>query len=282
MNLNQVMRSWSRAFAAQFRFKILILSIFPLIISVLLWGGLMWWRLQSIIDFVQTYLTNHNGFTTAGELLSALGLLALKTLVVPLLSMWFLLPAMVMSSLLLIALVVMPTISAHVGKRDFPHLERRFGGSFLGSLGFALSSFVLFTIAWFASLPLLFFPPVYVFVQPLLWGWLSYRIMSYDALAAYADAEERSTIFTTHKVPLILIGTIAGWFGTLPSALWLGGAMSFAYVLFFPVFICLAIWLCLVIFIFTGCWYQYYCLSALHALRQSRETSIVVLENEAV
>jgi hypothetical protein len=267
MNLSAVMRSWVRAIATQFRFKILLLSIIPLIISLLLWGGLMAWRMQALFDFFQSYFSGHEGFSTASQFLNSLGLLALKTLIVPLLAMWLLLPLVVITSLLFIGVLVMPTIAKHVGARDFPLLEKRQGASFLSSLGFSLGSFFLFVFVWIVTLPLILVPPVYVLLQPLLWGWLTYRVMSYDALAMFADKEERIALVAKHRGSLLLIGLIAGWFSSLPSILWMGGAMSVASVFFFPIFISLAIWVYLLIFIFTGLWYQHYCLDALQQWR---------------
>jgi hypothetical protein len=92
--------------------------------------------------------------------------------------------------------------------------------------------------------------------------------MSYDALALYANKEERRQLVTQHRASLLLIGIIAGWFSGLPSMLWMG-AMSVAYVAFFPVFVSLAIWVYLLIFIFTGLWYQFYCLDALQKMRMA-------------
>lgn len=273
MNFTAVLRSWARALASQFRFKILILSVIPLLISLAVWGGLMAWRLQAVFDFIQSYFTQHNGFSDASAILNSLGLLALKTVIVPLLAMWLLLPLVIITSLLFIGVLVMPTIAKHVGKRDFPQLELRQGSSFLASLGFSLGAFFLFVFAWIVTLPLIFVPPVYVLVQPLLWGWLTYRVMSYDALTLFADKEERKLLVRKHRGSLLLIGIIAGWFSGLPSMLWMGGAMSMAYVAFFPVFVSLAIWAYLLIFIFTGLWYQHFCLDVLQALRQEQKST---------
>lgn len=273
MNFQEIMRAWAKAVVAQFRFKILLLSLIPLLLSLLMWGGLMAWRLQSVFDFIQSYFSAHQGFSSASDVLNSLGLLTLKTVIVPLLAMWLLLPVMMLTSLLFIGVLVMPVISRHIGQRDYPQLERRRGGSLLGGLAYALGSFLLFVLVWIVSLPLIFFPPVYVFVQPLLWGWLTYRIMSYDALAEHADYEERNEICLKNRGALILMGMIAGWFGTLPSLLWMGGAMSMAYVVFFPLFVSLAIFLSLLIFIFTGLWYQHFCLAALQTLRQTNGTN---------
>jgi len=53
----------------------------------------------------------------------------------------------------------------------------------------------------------------------------------------------------------------------VPGMLWMGGVMS---VVFFPFLAGFAIWLYVLIFIFTGLWFQYYCLEALAALRGVR------------
>lgn len=267
MNFNDMMRAWGRSFVAQFRFKIILLSLVPLLLSLLLWGSLMWWRLQTMFDTIQSYFANHNTYANTGELLSSLGLLAFKTLVVPLLAMWMLLPVMIISCLLFIGLIVMPTISKHVGQRHYPNLQMKQGGSLLGSLGFSLSSLFLFVLAWIVSLPLLVFPPIYVFVQPLLWGWITYRIMCYDALSSYANLEERKQLVREHRPTLLLMGVIAGWVGSLPSLIWMGGALSVTVAFLFPILVSLAIWLYLVIFVFTGLWFQYYCLGALEKMR---------------
>lgn len=276
MNFTAVLRSWARALSTQFRFKILLLSVIPLLISLAVWGGLMAWRLQAVFDFIQSYFSNHDGFANASAILNSLGLLALKTVIVPLLAMWLLLPLVIITSLLFIGVLVMPTVAKHVGQRDFPQLELRRRSSFFASLGFSLGSFFIFVFAWIVTLPLFFVPPVYVLVQPLLWGWLTYRVMSYDALAPFADKQERQLLVAKHRGSLLLIGIIAGWFSGLPSMLWMGGAMSMAYVAFFPIFVSLAIWAYLLIFIFTGLWYQHFCLDALQALRQEQNAEVTI------
>ena len=266
MHIPEIARAWVRALAAQFRFKIILLSLIPLLISLLLWGALLAWRLQSVFDFIQSYFSDHHNFGDARDVLASLGLLTFKAVIVPLLSLWLLLPIMIMTSLLFVGVMAMPAIAKHVGGRDFPLLEQRHGASMLGSFAYSLASFFLFSFCWVVTLPLIFIPPIYVLVHPLLWGWLTYRVMSFDALANYADREERTALVTRHRSALLLIGIIAGLLGALPSALWMSGAM----ITFLPFFAGLAIWIYLLIFIFTGLWFQYYCLDALQTLRRER------------
>ena len=270
MKLQGVMRSWGKAVVAQFHLRILLLSLLPFFASLVLWGALMWWGMQDLIDFVQALFVEHDGFKTAGDLLAVSGMLAFKTVIVPLIAMWILLPLMVITSLLAIGLMAMPVISRHVSRRDYPQLERRKGGSLLGSLWHAFSSFLIFLFLWLLSLPLVLIPPVHFIVQPLLWGWLTYRVMAYDALAEHADTEERLALTRMHRTPLLIIGTVTGVLGAAPTLLWLGGVMS---VVLFPLFAALAIWLYVLVFVFTGLWFQYYCMAALQQHRDAGDTS---------
>jgi len=192
------------------------------------------------------------------------GLGALKTVLVPLIAMWLLLPLMILTALLCIGLIAMPIIVKHVGKRHFPALEARKGGSFWGSLWMSGSSFVTFMFLWLLTLPLSLIPPLTFIILTLLWGWLTYRVMAYDALADYADAQERQAILRIHRWPLLIIGAVSGAMGAAPTLLWLGGALS---VIFFPLLAAGSIWLYVLVFVFTGLWFQYYCLAALQKYR---------------
>lgn len=266
LNLSGLIKTWGRAVQAQFHWRILLLSLLPFFASLLLWGLAMWWGMQDLIDFLQRYFVEHDGFKSAGDLLASVGLLTLKTVIVPFIAMWLLLPLMLVSSLIAIGVLAMPVIGRHVGSRHYPKLEQRQGGSFFGSLWHGFSSFLVFLALWLLSLPLVLIPPVHFMLQPLLWGWLTYRVMSYDALASHADADERKAIMRTHRQSLLVIGIVCGVLGAAPGLLWLGGVLS---LVFLPFFAGLAIWLYLLIFIFTGLWFQHYCMAALQQHRDA-------------
>ena len=96
-------------------------------------------------------------------------------------------------------------------------------------------------------------------------GWLTYRVMSYDALADHASVEERRVLMRAHRWPLLAIGIAAGAMVAAPTLLWLGGALS---VILFPLLAGVSIWLYVLVFVFCGLWFQHYTLSALASLRQ--------------
>lgn len=262
--MTPVFVSFFRALVSQLHIRMLLLTILPFIVAVALWGVALWQGLQPLIDQLHAWFADYGLFHSAGEMLDAIGLNAVRAILVPLLAMWLLLPFMIVTALMLVGSMAMPAIARHVGQRLYPQLEMRHGGSFAGSLWVSLSAFVVFIIAWLLTLPLNLIPLFALFVQPLLWGWLACRVMSYDALADYADKDERKQIMARHRWPLLAIGIVTGSLGAAPGLLWLGGVMS---VIFFPILAAVSIWLYLLVFVFSGLWFQHYCLDALTRLR---------------
>ncbi|MBB3214930.1 hypothetical protein FHW67_004256 [Herbaspirillum sp. Sphag1AN] len=256
-----ILASFGRAVLAQLHIRMLLLTVIPFLLSLLLWGAGLWWGLQSMIDWLQDYFVTHQAFGAAGTMLGWFKLGALKTVIVPLIAIWTLLPFMILTALVCVGLFAVPVIARHVGARHFPQLEKRHGGSWWGSLWTSLWCFTLFALAW---LIVYVVPPLALVLHPLLWGWLTYRVMAYDTLADYATADERQTILHRHRGPLLCIGAIAGCLGAAPTFIWLGGALAWV---FFPFLAALAIWLYVLVFVFTALWFQYYCLEALQKLR---------------
>lgn len=263
--MNGVARAWRRALRAQFSRRMLALSFIPLLLALLVWGALLWAFLPGLLDWLHALFLEYGWFQASGSVLSMLGLGVLKVVVVPMVAIIVLLPLMIASALLFMGIFAMPAIERHVSRRDYPQLERKDGGSFAGSVWMNLSSVAVFALLWLCTVPLYAVPPLAVVVQAALWGWVASRVMSYDALAAHASAQERKAIMHAHRWPLLAIGMASGVLGALPGIAWMGGAVL--AVVLFPVLAIVSAWLYLVIFLFTGLWYQYYCLQALEELR---------------
>lgn len=267
-----VLRSYARAFLMQFNYKMLLVSLLPSSLALGLWAVVLYFSLQPLIDNLQQYFLDNDGFQLAGNVLSFFGLLALKAVIIPLITMWLLLPFMLLTALLFVACIAMPLINRTVTERYFSTLEKRYGGSWLGGLGFALVCVTLFLIAWIVSLPFSLFVPLGMVIQPILLGWLTYRVMAYDSLAQHASVEERNTILEQHRWRLWTVGIAAGLLGTLPGLIWLGGVLS---IVFLPLIAAVAIWLYVLVFMFSGLWFQLFCLEALEQLRSKNFTNSV-------
>ena len=231
--IQPVVRAFGRALWSQLHYRMLLLTLMPFILSLLLWGVLLWLGLQPMIDAIQAYFVAHDTFAMTGNVLGYLGLGAIKTVIVPLIAMWVLLPLMILTALLFIGLIAMPVIVKHVASRTYSTLQERKGGSLLGSLWNSFSGFASFLVLWLLTLPLALIPPFGFIIQPVLWGWLTYRVMAYDALAGHADDGERKQILREHRWPLLTIGVLTGAMGAAPTLLWLGGALA---VVLFPLF----------------------------------------------
>jgi hypothetical protein len=110
-------------------------------------------------------------------------------------------------------------------------------------------------------------PPLILIVPPLIWGWLTYRVIAFDVLADHASAEERRALFKRYRGPLLAIGVISGYLGAAPSLLWASGAMiAVIFVILVPV----AIWLYTLVFAFSSLWFAHFALAALEALRKEK------------
>jgi hypothetical protein len=264
--MRPVMIAFGRALLSQLHFRMLLLTVLPFVASVAIWGIILWLWLQPMIDGLHAYFIDVGGFAIAGNILDQLGLGTIRMVVVPLIAMWVLLPLMILTALVFVGTMAMPIIVRHVSQRHYPELERHRGGTLLGTIWIALYSFVIFAVLWVVTLPLSAIPPLTFVVQPALWGWLTYRVMAYDALAEHASRQEYRDIMRIHRWRLLLIGAIAGMMGAAPTLLWLGGALS---VIFFPVLATAAIWLYVLVFIFSGLWFEHYCLEALSQYRQA-------------
>jgi hypothetical protein len=260
-----VLLAWRRALRSQFSGRMLLLSLVPLLLSLSLWGVAMWLGLQPLLDWLHGLFTDYGGFDASNSMLGMLGLGMLKVMVVPLLAIALLLPLMIASSLLFMGIVAMPAIERHVSSRHFPALEKKEGGSFVGSLAINVGSTAVFALLWLFTLPLYAIPPLAWLVQAGLWAWVTSRVMSYDALAAHASGAERQMLMRTCRPALLTIGLVSGLAGALPGIAWMGGAVI--SVVLFPVLALVSLWLYIMLFLFAGLWFQYYCLQALAELR---------------
>ena len=120
--------AYGRALRSQFSARMLLLSVVPLLLSLALWGGLLYAGMQPLLDRLHALFADYGLFETSGSILAMLGLGFLKTLVIPLVAMLVLLPLMIVTSLLFIGVGAMPAIARHVSRVQFPALERKEGG----------------------------------------------------------------------------------------------------------------------------------------------------------
>lgn len=264
--------SFWRAVAYCVHPRVIAMSFLPLALMVALAFGLGYFFWDAALDEVRSVLDASEWMSKLWTWLQQAGAGDLKTVAAPLIVIFSVTPVLVLLCLLIVAVMMTPALTSLVVERRFSGLERKHGGSFVVSLLWSLGSTALALLAMVISLPLWLVPPLILVLPPLIWGWLTYRVMTFDVLASHASKEERREIFREHRLSLLAIGIFTGYLGAAPSVLWASGALfAAAFVILVPI----AIWLYTLVFAFSSLWFAHYALSALERLRiDSGERSV--------
>ncbi len=262
--MNLFLDSFWRAAADCLRPRVIVLSMLPLILMVVLFLALGYFYWDAALDGVRGMLESSSLLTTLFDWLRGIGAEGFKTVLAPLIVVFAITPLIVVLSLLVVAIMMTPSLVNMVAERRFKLLERKRGGSLLVSLAWSLGSTLLAMIALLVSVPLWLIPPLILVLPPLIWGWLTYRVMAFDALAEHASKAERVELMRRHRSSLLAIGVITGYMGAAPSLLWASGAL---FVVAFVILVPIAIWIYTLVFAFSSLWFAHYSLAALQTLR---------------
>lgn len=251
--------------------RVIALSFLPLIIAGGLAFGFMFFFWESAIDAVRATLEQWSVVEALLAFLDRVGLPQFRSVLAPLVLMAMLVPAVMAVVLLAVGLIMTPVIVKLVAQRRFPTLEARRGGSALVGVFAAVGALLSALLMLVASLPFLFIPPLVLVLPPLIWGWLTYKVFSYDVLAEHASAEERSALRREHRLPLLAIGVACGFLGAAPGLIF---SFNAAAIFLAPFLILVSVWLYTWVFCFATAWFAHYALSALAARRGTAELVI--------
>jgi hypothetical protein len=266
--MNLLLDAFWRACAYCFHPRVIFLSLLPLAIIGVSAGVLGYFFWEDALVAVRAQLESWALVEAALGWMEAVGLGGFRTVIAPLIVLALALPTLVMLSLLLVALLMTPAIVNLVANRRFPALERRHGEPLWSSVLFSVGTTLLAMVALLASMPLWLVPPLVMVLPPVIWGWLTYRVMSFDAMADHATREERRAVMREHRWPLLGIGIVTGYLGAAPSLIWAFGAMTLVLA---PFLIFVAIWLYTLVFALASLWFTHYCLAALQAWRAAHD-----------
>ena len=262
--------SFWRAAAYCLHPKVIALSLLPLLLMAGLALGLGYLFWAPALDAVRALLDSWSVFATLIGWLEGIGLANLRSVLAPMIVVVLSTPVIVVLSLLLVAAFMTPAMLTLVATRRFPTLQQAHGGSFFGSLFGALWATLAALILLVVSIPLWLVPPLVLVLPPLIWGWLTYRVMAYDVLADHASPDERRELLRRHRGRLLGMGVLTGYLGAAPSLVWASGALM---IVFAPVLVPLAIWIYTLVFAFSALWFAHYALAALQALRAETRMS---------
>lgn len=259
-----ILDSFWRAAAYCVHPRVIGLSFLPLVLMALVSFGLGYFFWEDTVASVAAWLESFQLMQAFLAWLEGVGMGSLRTAFAPLFVLILATPVIVVSCLLLVAVLMTPAMVDMVGRRRFAGLELKQGGSLLVSILWSLGSTLLAVVALVVSMPLWLIPPLVLVLPPVIWGWLTYRVFAFDALASHASVEERKALLRQHRSSLLLMGILSGYMGAAPSLLWAWGAFAFVMA---PVLVPAAIWIYTLVFAFASLWFAHYCLAALASLR---------------
>lgn len=256
--------SFWRAVAYCLHPRVIALSVMPLILMVVLSFALGYFFWEPAVAAVASWLQNYELVGVFLNWLDQVGAGAFRTVFAPLLVLVVATPGIVFLTLLLVAVTMTPQMVSLVAQRRFAALERKRGGSLIASIFWSLSSTLVALVVLVLTMPLWLVPPLVLLLPPLIWGWLTYRVFAFDALAEHASKDERHGLIKSHRAPLLVMGVVTGFLGAAPSLIWASGAM---FIVAAPLLVPLAIWIYTLVFAFASLWFAHYLLAALERLR---------------
>jgi hypothetical protein len=258
--------SFWRAVAYSLHPKVLALSLLPLVVAgvVTLGVGALYW--YDANHAVRCVLEQWSLVNSMLEWISSMLGPAFRTGLTALIVVALSIPVVVAFTLVLVGLWITPAMVGMVARRRFPNLERRHGGSWWLALFASLGYTVAALLAVMITLPFWLIPGLALVLPPIIWGWLTAKVMGFDALAEHANAAEREAILRAHKFPLLMMGIVCGFLCGVPSMIW---TLGMGVIIAAPIVMVGVIWLYTLIFTFSALWFVHYTLAVLATLRDA-------------
>jgi hypothetical protein len=280
VGLQQVFKSFGMALVGAMHPRMLWLSLRPFLIVSILWGVLIWLTWTPALEALSIFLTTSIFTSWIQDGLIWAGFENARAWIAPLFFVMLIIPLITISLLVFIAFSTVPAIVRIIARQSQYHdLECKRGGGFFGSLIYSLWSALICLVLVMLTLPVWWVPPLVAVLPPLLWGWLTMRLMSYDVLAKHASAEERDLLLQKYRWPLLCMGIASGMLGAVPTFFWATSALA---LVLFPIVSFVALWIYSFIFVFAALWFSYFLLDALKQLREEQLDQALTVQSRIV
>ena len=265
--MKDLVDSFWRAGAYCLHPRVILWSTLPLALAAGVVAFLGWAYWESAVTSVRGALEQYSLVAAGLQWLESIGANQLRTLMAPMILVALAVPLLVVATLLLVALFVTPAVVRMVAARRFPGLERREGGAWWQGLLWSMACTLVAMLALALSIPLWLVPPLVLVLPPLIWGWLTCRVFSFDVLSLHATPAERRFVIAARRWSLLGMGVVCGYLGALPSLLWAASAMT---LIFAPLLVLVTVWLYTLVFTFASAWFAHFALAELQRLRSAQ------------
>ena len=202
--MNDVLQAFGNAIRSVLHPKMLALTIWPMVAALALWLGLAWFQWDNWSHF----LTNLIAGPGVSDWLHGHGLSMIVHYSVWLLLWLLLAPMILITAVLIAAVIAMPLMVNFVAARDYAALEKKHGGTVLGSVFNALIAVIVFAGLWIATLPLWFTGVLAPVLPVVLSAYLNQRLFRYDALSEHASADEYRAITESSWGRMYVLGAL--------------------------------------------------------------------------
>jgi hypothetical protein len=208
-----IARSLLYALANVLHPRMLWLMLWPMLVALAVWGtvGLVLWAklalrlaawLRQALDYALAW--SHIDFGTAA--LVAANVLLFIAFV----------PLVYLTALFLLSIFGLQQMVDYVARRAFADLERRHGGSMIGSGWNSVVALAGMLLLGLLSVPFWLFPPLWPIIPLLILGWVNQRLLRYDALAEHADAQEMRLVFRQRRGAMYVLGLLLALLAYVP------------------------------------------------------------------
>jgi Etoposide-induced protein 2.4 (EI24) len=280
VGLPQVFKSFGMALVGTMHPRMLWLSFRPFLVVSVLWGCLIWLTWTPALETLSGFLTTSIFTSWIQEGLVWAGFENARAWIAPLFFVMLIIPLITISLLVFIAFSTVPAIVKIACRQSqYQELECKKGGGFFGSLIYSLWSALICLALVMLTLPVWWVPPMVAILPPLIWGWLTMRLMSYDVLAKHASREERDLLLQKYRWALLCMGVASGMLSAVPTFFWATSALA---LVLFPIVSFIALWIYSLIFVFAALWFSYFLLDALKQLREEELDQALTVQSRVI
>lgn len=201
------------AVASLFNGGMLWLMVWPVLVSLALWGlaaFALWvrtavWIAGQLGRFMEPVVA-YVPFDFSGVMLFSAHVMLVLLFV----------PLVYLTALLILGIFGMEAMVDHVAKRYYPDLERRHGGGMAGSIWNSVVALCGLALLFLVTLPLLLIPPLWAMVPVAVMGWVNQKILRYDAIADHATPGEMAEVFSSERARLYGLGLVLALVAYVP------------------------------------------------------------------
>jgi len=209
--MTQIFEALVRGFRDLFQFKVLVIVIWPIAVSALLWVvvGVVFW------DTLSGWFASGLSYIGMQSWLEGVEPRWIADVIQAVLHLILFVPLVFMTALVLTAVFAMSSLIRLVEEKYYPQLKRESGGNMAGNLLNALLAVGVFITIWVVTLPL-WLIGVRVVIPFIAAAYLNQRMFRFDSLAEHASSDEMKILFSRYQSSWWGLGLLTGFVQFVP------------------------------------------------------------------